>query len=85
MLTIPCFAAVAAARGEIGKEKFKWTLLFWIVVSYLTSTVVYTVGQFVWPVIIWLVVAVLAWVGIAMYDKYANKKEAEKRLLNAKK
>ena len=85
MLTIPCFAAVAAARGEIGKEKFKWTLLFWIVVSYLTSTVVYTVGQFVWPVIIWIVVAVLAWVGIAMYDKYANKKEAEKRLLNAKK
>ena len=24
-------AAVAAAKGEIGKGKFKWTLLFWIV------------------------------------------------------
>ena len=82
MLTIPCFAAVAAARGEIGKEKFKWTLLFWIVVSYLVSAIVYTVGQFVWPVAIWAVVAVLAAVGISLYNKYADKKEAEKRLLN---
>jgi ferrous iron transport protein B len=80
MLTIPCFAAVAAAKGEIGKEKFKWTLLFWIVVSYLTSTIVYTVGAFVWPVAIWAVVAVLAVVGISLYNKYANKKDAEKRL-----
>ena len=80
MLTIPCFAAVAAAKGEIGKEKFKWTLLFWIVVSYLTSTIVYTVGAFVWPVAIWAAVAVLAVVGISLYNKYANKKDAEKRL-----
>ena len=85
MLTIPCFAAVAAARGEIGKEKFKWTLLFWIVVSYLTSTIVYTVGEYVWPVAIWAAVAVLAVVGISLYVKRANKKDAEKRLLNARK
>ena len=85
MLTIPCFAAVAAARGEIGKEKFKWTLLFWIVVSYLTSTVIYTIGEYVWPVAIWAVVAILATVGISLYVKRANKKDAEKRLLNARK
>ena len=85
MLTIPCFAAVAAARGEIGKEKFKWTLLFWIVVSYLTSTVIYTIGEYVWPVAIWAVVAVLAVIGISLYTKHANKKDAEKRLLNARK
>ena len=85
MLTIPCFAAVAAAKGEIGKEKFKWTLLFWVVVSYLTSTIVYTVGAFVWPVAIWAVVAVLAIVGISLYNQYANKKDAEKRLLNTRK
>ena len=78
-------AAVAAARGEIGKEKFKWTLLFWIVVSYLTSTIVYTVGEYVWPVAIWAAVAVLAVVGISLYAKRANKKDAEKRLLNARK
>ena len=85
MLTIPCFAAVAAARGEIGKEKFKWTVLFWIVVSYLTSTIVYTVGRFVWPLAIWAVVAVLVAVGIILYNKYADKKEAGKRLLNTRK
>ena len=85
MLTIPCFAAVAAARGEIGKEKFKWTLLFWMVVSYLASSIVYTVGQFVWPVAIWAAVAVLSVIGIVLYNKYADKKDAEKRLLNARK
>ena len=85
MLTIPCFAAVAAARGEIGKEKFKWTLLFWVVVSYLTSTVVYTVGIAVWSVAIWAAVAVLATIGIWLYGKYADKKDAEKRLLNTRK
>ncbi len=85
MLTIPCFAAVAAARGEIGKEKFKWTLLFWIVVSYLVSAIIYTVGQFVWPVAIWVVAAVLSVVGIVAYNKYADKKDAKARLLNAKK
>jgi hypothetical protein len=77
MLTIPCFAAVAAARGEIGKEKFKWTLLFWIVVSYLTSTVIYTIGEYVWSAAIWAVVAVLATVGISLYTKYANKANIE--------
>ena len=85
MLTIPCFAAVAAARGEIGKEKFKWTLLFWIVVSYLASAIVYTVGQFVWPVAIWIALTIVATVGIVMYNKYADKKDAEKRLLGARK
>jgi ferrous iron transport protein B len=85
MLTIPCFAAVAAARGEIGKEKFKWTLLFWIVVSYLTSTIVYTVGKFVWTVAIWVLVAILAAIAIWLYNKHMDKKDAEKRLLNRKK
>lgn len=77
MLTIPCFAAVAAAKGEIGKGKFKWTLLFWIVVSYLVSAIVYTVGEFVWPIAIWIAVAGLVVVGIVLYNKYMNKKEAK--------
>ena len=36
MTTIPCFAAVAAAKGELNKGKFKWTLLFWIVTSFIS-------------------------------------------------
>ncbi len=69
----------------IGKGKFKWTLLFWIVVSYLVSAIVYTIGEFIWPVAIWIVLAALAVVGIVLYNKYADKKEAENRLLKARK
>ena len=75
MLTVPCFAAVAAAKGEIGDEKFKWTLLFWIVVSFLVGTIIYTVGEFVWPIAIWILLAVLAVVGIVIYNKKMDEKE----------
>jgi ferrous iron transport protein B len=74
MLTIPCFAAVAAAKGGIGKGKFKWTLLFWIVTSYLVSTIVYTVGEWTWTIAIWAVVAAIVTVGIIMYNKIMDKK-----------
>ena len=82
MLTIPCFAAVATAKGEIGKGKFKWTLLFWIVTSYLVSTMVYTIGEFWWTSFIWAAVAAIVTVGIVLYNKKMNKKE---KLLKAKK
>ena len=42
MLTIPCFAACATAKGELRKGTFKWTLLFWIVASYIGSTFIYS-------------------------------------------
>ncbi len=79
MLTIPCFAAVAAARGETTRGKFRWTLLFWIVTSYLVAAMVYTVGEFVWPIAIWLILAALAVVGIVLYNKHADKKERQEK------
>ena len=81
MLTIPCFAAVAAAKGETAKGKFKWTLLFWIATSYVASAAVYTIGEFVWPVAIWAVAIAAAVVGIVIYNKHMNKKEARAKLL----
>ncbi len=78
MLTIPCFAAVAAAHGEIRKGKFKWTILFWIVVSYLVSTIVYTVGEWTWTLAIWAAVALLIGIGIYFYNRYTDKKEGIK-------
>ena len=42
MLTIPCFAACATAKAELPKGKFKWTLLFWIVTSFVGSAFVYS-------------------------------------------
>lgn len=56
MLTIPCFAACATAKAELPEGKFKWTLLFWIVTSYLVSTMIYTIGSWWWTLFIWLAV-----------------------------
>ena len=77
MLTIPCFAAVAAARGEIGKGKFKWTLLFWLVTSYLVSTMVYTIGSWWWTAFIWAAVVAVAVCIIIAYNKKADKKASK--------
>ena len=81
MLTIPCFAAVAAAKGETKKGKFKFTLLFWLASSYIGGSLVYTVGEFIWPVAVWAVVIVGAVVGIVIYNKQMHKKEARAKLL----
>lgn len=67
MLTIPCFAAVGTAKGELPKGKFATTLLFWIVTSYIVSTIIYLVGEFVWtlaiilPLIIFAIVLLVLW------------------------
>lgn len=90
MLTIPCFAAVAAAKGEIGKGKFRWTLLFWICVSFIVSAIVYSFGTMfangaLWSVLVsvgWVVVAALTVAGIVLYNKRMDKKERANRLLN---
>ncbi len=81
MLTIPCFAAVAAAKGETAKGKFRWTLLFWVVTSYVVSTMVYTIGEWVWTAAIWAVVAATVAVGIYLYNKYMDKKERREKAL----
>ena len=58
MMTIPCFAAVATARGELTRKQFYMTLLFWIAVSFIIGTVVYTVGTWWWFALIYLAVIV---------------------------
>ncbi|MBQ8322912.1 MAG: ferrous iron transport protein B [Clostridia bacterium] len=82
MTTIPCFAAVATAKGELGKGKFKWTLAFWLVASYLVSVIVYSFGTMfaswsLWSILVSVglaIVAALAVVGIVLYNKKANRK-----------
>ena len=48
MLTVPCFAAAATVRAELPKGKFKSTLAFWLLTSYITSVVVYVVLSWWW-------------------------------------
>ena len=70
MTTIPCFAAVAAAKGEMAdKKKFKWTLVFWLVTSYIVASAVYLIGTAWWTLFIYLAVAVLVGFGVKAYNK----------------
>ncbi len=61
MLTIPCFAAVATAKAESpSKKSFRMTLLFWVIVSYAVSMMIYLIGSWWWTLFIFLAL----WAGI---------------------
>lgn len=74
MTTIPCFAAIATAKAELPKKKLGSTILFWIIVSYIASTVVFLTLEYVWPIAIIILVAILVGVGIYLFNKYRDKK-----------
>ncbi|MBQ9103919.1 MAG: ferrous iron transporter B [Clostridia bacterium] len=69
MTTIPCFGAVATAKGETLKGKFRWTLLFWIVASYTVSMMAYLVLSWWWTSFIFVALAVALIFGIKLYNK----------------
>ena len=73
MTTIPCFAAVATAKAELPKGRFIWTLLFWLLVSYVTSAAVYTVIEWWWTAFIWAVVAAAVTTLIILKNKAEKK------------
>ena len=68
MLTIPCFAACATAKGELKKGTFKYTLLFWIIASFLGAGFTYallscfSLNSLAWalPVTLVLVIALVS-------------------------
>ena len=76
MTTIPCFAAVATAKAELPKKKLGMTILFWLVVSYITSTIVYLVLSWWWTLFIILPLFVLVGFGIYFFNKYLDQKKA---------
>lgn len=69
MTTIPCFAAVSTARGELTKKAFRGTILFWIVTSYLVSMMIYLIGSWWWTSFIFLLVLFLAVAAIIITNK----------------
>jgi len=69
MTTIPCFAAVATAKAELGKSTFNWTLVFWLVASFIAGAAVYTVVSWWWTAFIWVAVFALAIALIRLYNK----------------
>ena len=75
MTTIPCFAAVATAKGESpDKRTYHFTLLFWVVASVLASTVVYLIGSWWWTAFIFVAVVALAIVLIRIINKDKGNK-----------
>ena len=69
MLTIPCFAAAATVKGETPKGKFKFTVAFWMITSYLTATAVFVVLSWWWTVFILAAVIAL----VVAYFILSNK------------
>ena len=78
MLTIPCFAACATAKGELKKGTFKWTLLFWIVASFIGAGFTYSLlscfslSSLPWALPVTLSLVAIA-VGLVFLIRYLNK------------
>ena len=69
MLTIPCFATVAAAKGELSKKKFIGTLIFWIVISYVVSMMIYTIGTWWYTSFIYAGLIGILVIGIIIFNR----------------
>lgn len=85
MLTIPCFAACATAKAELPKGQFKWTILFWLVASYVGSAIIYVFlsmfakSSLAWAIPTFVGILVAAGLGITwiiLHNKKANNKLA---------
>ena len=83
MTTIPCFAAVGTARGELTRKQFHGTLVFWVVTSYIVSMIVYLIllpfdkgTSYLWTYLVVLVLASIIFILVKLYDKVFNRKTA---------
>lgn len=76
MLTIPCFASLGAAKGELATKKdFWWTVAFWFGLSYVMGCWTYISVQYTWTLAITLPAVVLCGVGLYFYNKAKTRQE----------
>ena len=76
MTTIPCFASVATAKGELGKGKaYVGTVLFWLGCSYLMGCLTYISIAYVWTLAITIPAIVAMFVLAFLYAGHKNKQE----------
>ena len=70
LLSVPCMAAVAAAKGELGGRGRLWGAIgFWMLTAYVVSMLIYLIGTYWW---VSLIVAGL--IGIAVLLGILHKK-----------
>lgn len=79
MTTIPCFATVATAKGELTKTKFNWTLLFWLVTSYVVSMMIYLIGTWWWTSFIFITIIIALVFGIHLYNRHQTNRKVVKK------
>ena len=83
MLTIPCFAACATAKAELKKGTFKWTLLFWIVCSFIGAGFVYCLLSCVSKdTLAWAIPVTVALLGLGVACIFAIKYQEKKARTN---
>ncbi|NCA67305.1 MAG: ferrous iron transport protein B [Clostridia bacterium] len=77
LLSIPCMAAVAAAKGELkSAKKLMAALGFWMGAAYLVSALIYWIGTYWWISLI-LVGLIGLMIGISKIVKYNKLKLAK--------
>ena len=76
MTTIPCFAAVATAKGELSKKKFRGTILFWLATSFIVSSMAYLILAKWWFTFIFAAAFACLGCGIFFMNKKKDLKEA---------
>ena len=74
MTTIPCFAAIATAKGELEKKRFWSTIGFWLGTSYVTSAIIFVCLRWWWPIAVVAALAVGGCFGIHFLNKYRDQK-----------
>lgn len=72
MTTIPCFAAVATAKAELPKTKFKGTIAFWLITSILVSCTIYVIGSWWWTSFIIIPIVIALGIGLFFYNRKRN-------------
>ena len=80
LTTVPCFAAVATAKGELPKVQLKWTILFWLGTSYVVALMARLVFDYVWTLSIIIPVIFLIFVLTYLWYRHACKKEEANKL-----
>ena len=80
LTTIPCFAAVATAKGELPKGQLKWTILFWLGTSYVFALMVRLVFDWVWTLAIIIPVIILIFVAAYLWYRHQCRKDEARKL-----
>ena len=77
MFTIPCFASVGTAKGELPKGTLWKTVLFWLGTGYVFGALMYITVDFTWTLALTLPLIAGIYVAAFFYNKKKTKEELE--------